>query len=365
MREQMIREALDEHAARQLPGHADPWAAILRRHAARLVGERTGRFGGAIRRGALAVALALIVAFATAGAAGVHFRWYQEPQPPRNILVERGLLHEIGQSQTVQGFTVTVRHAYADANLIVVDYTVRDAAGQVRKDVHTIELVLTDASGATLPPILGGWTVDVDPGETGQEMYFDAAGLRDDPATLQLHFSLRLAAYGQGPSSASGASPGATAPNVGAAPGRAKATPTIAASNPYHPIAPPFVFEFAVPFERGMSIQPRQTVTTAGVSLTLQRIVATPSEARATVCFMPPAAGELSWLVEAEMNGRTTKATAIPSGAASERCAALHFAPLPSASADTTIIVREIASQTPDGLNPIRGPWTFRITWPR
>lgn len=365
MREQMIREALDEYAARQLPGHVDPWAAILHRHAARLVGERTGRFGGAIRRGALPVALALIVAFATAGAAGVYFRWYQEPQPLRNILVERGLLHEIGQSQTAQGFTVTVRHAYADANLIVVDYTVRDAAGQVRNDVHTIEPVLTDAYGATLPPILGTWTVDVDPGVAGQEMYFDAAALRDAPATLQLHFSLRLATYGQGSSSASGASPGASAPNVGAAPGRVEAAPTITASNPYQPIAPPFVFEFAVPFERGMSIQPRQTVTTAGVSLALQRIVATPLEMRATVCFTPPAAAELPWQMAAEMNGRTANASAIPSGDASERCAALHFAPLPSTSADTTVIVREIASQTPDGANPIRGPWNFRIAWPR
>lgn len=363
MREDIIREALDEYATRHLPIGPDPWDAIRRRSRKNARRRSSLSFGSMPRRVGIVMVLGMIITFATAGALSIYIRWYEEWQPDRQQLDERGLLREIGQSRTANGYTVTLRHAFADANLVILDYTVSDAAGRIISDMRPIEMTLTDSRGIILPSVLGSRTVEVDPGVLGQVVYFDAAGLGDTPSAVNLRFSLTLATR-------SGGAPPVTLA-VNQEPSRAMggesqgvaATPTLITPMSYRPIAPPFTFDFTVAFEPGSRLEDPQVVTAADVPMTLRRVVNTPTESRATVCFAPPNATDRPWQVVAEVDGRVTNAASAVTGVNPESCAMLHLAPLQSTIGET-LRIREITYQTTDGVRSIVGPWVFRLTAP-
>lgn len=143
-------------------------------------------------------------------------------------------------AQTACGQTMTLQHAYADANRIVVGYTLSGGGSSV--DAH-----LADAHGTTFPPLDAG-ALAPEAGTTGNVATFDASGIAGLPAQL----TLRLTA--PGPVTSGGT-----------------------------PCPQAYDFAFAAPFVEGQSLAPTQTVVSQGVAVTLDRVVVTPIETRVYV----------------------------------------------------------------------------------
>lgn len=125
------------------------------------------------------------------------------------------------------GYTLTVQRAYADANNVIVAYTLTTKAGG-RADFNNP--LLTDARGVSLPLItdVGGGAVRL--------ADYNADRIKSPSGKIRLHL---------------------VAPIKGLAP-----------------------LSFAVPSTAGRQVEPHQAVTVKGKTLTLERVVATASAMR-------------------------------------------------------------------------------------
>ena len=359
IREQLIQDTLDEYAACRLRSAPDPWPVIQQRIASRpRQNKRAQR--SALDRRALLAGLLLAVLFSTAGAVGVaRLRLYHSWGPPRQVLAEAGLLHAVDQAQTVNGYTITLQRAYADANLILLEATVRDTNGQWHTDLRPIWQV-TDTNGMIFPAIFDSGVADVASGVPGYYASFDTGSLQDTSVALPLHVVLTFAA------------PLATSANtapVQASDGGAVATPTILPAPPLMQlIAPPVTFDFTVPFVSGVVITPQQTLVKSGITITLQRVVITPAETRAAICYVP--IGEMGAnpvTLLADDHGQI-----IPGGEPvlymaslpGERCSVLHLASRDTRPGNRQLQIKEVVWQSAGGETRRTGPWNFQYTVP-
>jgi len=195
----------------------------------------------------------------------------------------------------VDGVTVTLERAYADANRIVVGFTIKGLNGQ-RYDAR--HLTLTDAAGTVFSGMHGyGVTgqshilkVSLPPGEGAYVLAFDAAPVEGAPAELDLRLVMEV---------------------VEALPPDAFKLPPTPDSPPAEPpdsmvmealpapegaIVGTFAFDFSVPFIPGRVAEVNQTVEAAGVAVRLERVVVTPSETRAILCFERPTGEPREWM---------------------------------------------------------------------
>ncbi len=359
MHDQAIRDALDEYADRHLSHTTDPWRAIGDRAKAR-PGKAT------LRHAIMLPALLLIVAFASAGALSLsRWRVFTAWEAPREILANAGLLHTIGQTQTANSYTVTLHRAYADSNIILLETSVRDQTGTTMSNLRP-RWQLSDAQGNAISQQFDGGTAEVAPGVTGQYATFDAAALPTASPTLalQLQITIEKIATPSAPPAVAG-NPTATPQTTGAAKSaQALATPGRPAA--YNPIAAPFTFDFTVPFIQGIVVTPQQTAVAAGIPLTLRRVVATPAETRATVCYTPTAApseGE-RWLIIVDEAGHSSPAALDPAAAFPERCGILHLRAGSSRSGTHELRVSELSWGPTATETRLRGPWRFSYVLP-
>lgn len=368
MREQPIREALDTYADQHLSPIIDPWPAIRRAAIQRPTGRTATPRQVAVRRRLAIPALIVVLAFGTAGATGVaHMRWFQQWTPPRAMLERVGQLHAIDQVQTVDGYTVTLRHAYADANVILLETIVHDPAGRTVTSVRPTWR-LTDERGVALPQAFDSGATQVDPGIDGQYASFDAAAIQGTPATLKLRLALTIAV--ETPSTMpivgdAGAIPGTK--NVRAIP-----TPLAGAAPPAR-VTLPTTFAFTVPFVAGIESQPQQTVRAMDFPLTLRRVIATPTETRATVCYTPPAdAGQSHWIVVANDHGQSVASVeehegtvgTDPGAVGEERCGELHLSGQGAASGTRELQINEVSWGPTGNETRLTGSWRFSYTLP-
>lgn len=160
-----------------------------------------------------------------------------------------GLLKDLGiqklqyadlqQSKTVDGYTLTLSKAYADANLVVIAYTVaapRGASGLGRFDMIGAKLITEQ--GLTLPS-LKGITSDPIGATNGNVLYYDASSIQGTPKNLHLHLAVPSTKFQSSLS-----------------------------------------FDFSVSFHPGRVVNVHQSVTADGKVLTLRRVVVTSSETR-------------------------------------------------------------------------------------
>ncbi|MGM0400951.1 MAG: DUF4179 domain-containing protein, partial [Chloroflexota bacterium] len=124
------------------------------------------------------------------------------PAVSRLFQLEDGLQHveqadlvqELDLSQTMHGVTVTLERAYADANRIVVDYTVKHPDDQ---RYEASRLTLTDADGNVFPRTVGWgasgrsdlFGIELPEGEGNYVNSFDAASVKGAPAELDLRLA--------------------------------------------------------------------------------------------------------------------------------------------------------------------------------
>jgi hypothetical protein len=283
----------------------------------------------------------------------------------------------LNASQTIGGYTVTLQRAYADANQIIVLYTI---GGPVGEHIAVLNTLLKGKSGAEIPLMFG--MKDFPAEDPGTYAFgFDAADLGSAASNRELNLSLSLVRAG-----ADGSEPPIMPDTM-----RVGDWGAAGASAPgaWETIAGPFSFDFtvAVTDEGTRVIDVNQTVSADGSPMTLERVVITPGETRAIVRFVPPTGDVHSYgpvfSFQTGNAGEEPTAELTPSGrhlpellrlVGKDRMSYSLLAPLTGEIGEWTLTVTvwkvgafDPAANTadnPETVGPAAGPWIFKFIVP-
>jgi hypothetical protein len=368
MKGQRITQSLQEIAEQEVPEGVDLWPAIQAQLPTSRRSSRRGRLMPATRLGWVSLVLGLSLAFGAVvyAVAPVLSRIFQMEAGLQHI-EQADLVQALDLSQTVDEVTVTLEQAYADANRIVVGLTIKGPIGQRYEARH---LTLTDAAGTIFPSTVGYGVsgqsdilqVSLPPGEGAYVLAFDAAIVEGSPEALDLRLvmeveELVLPSDAPEPSPTSAGSP-AEPPE-----------PMVVALQPMSEgtIVGPFTFDFSVPFIPGHAIEVQHTVEAAGVAVKLERIVVTPSETRAFLCFEPPHGDGKEWTPIVTL-GTADEIVAMVNETGEEGCYSCDFfALLHNRRGEWTLTVSELVGfdlAPPWEQTRLAGPWVFHFRVP-
>jgi hypothetical protein len=208
-------------------------------------------------------------------------------------VLSQSLGTRVNQSQTVAGYTMTVERAYADANRVLIAYTIRPPAGAQRQwNLTPDNLKVVTASGVQLPD--RGYVVASDTGQPDATLQmFDAAGITDDPKEIHLRLTVPWIDGMEDLPASSPAGTGTGLPTAGAY-GSIATDPANRPNGVQDPyvhdfrVFGPLSFNITVPFIPGDEVRPHQQVAAGGTTLTLERVVVSKTETRAYVRGLTP-----------------------------------------------------------------------------
>ncbi len=183
-------------------------------------------------------------------------------------VAQAGLVRALSLSDTHDGATLTLERAYADANRIVIGYSLRvpEAFGDyggISADMQVTPL--TDSAGRWYSRTGSGGFADGRGAFYAYVVSFDAAPL--PPGVQEATFDL-------------------TFPEVTGIPKGTSKTEVLARG--------PWRFHFTVPVQPGRVVDQPQAIAAAGSTVRLERVVITPSLTRVWVRITPPD-GDSSW----------------------------------------------------------------------
>jgi hypothetical protein len=167
---------------------------------------------------------------------------------------EAGLIVDLNLSQTIDGVTVRLEQGYADSNMILIGYTVTGRNARYSVDGRKLSLSdgldIPDRGGLGRAPMnLLNWQ----PSEVTAVAVFDGSVVEGAPTELNLTFETTV---GNSPSIA-------------------------LSSNTWGP----FTFNFTLPFHRAKEIIVNQTSEVAGIPVTLEKVIISPSATGAIFRF--------------------------------------------------------------------------------
>lgn len=271
---------------------------------------------------------------------------------------------EVNLSQTVCGFTMTIKRVYADANQIIVAYTI---AGQPQRTFTggflSRQAALTDAQGNAFPSMSAGGSGR----ELGEEAWvatFDAAVVQGTPSALQLHLVF--------PSLTTIERLGDTAPVTSSCETYRQMTPdevpqgwTVTNAREVT-INGPFAFDFTVPFIAGHVADLQQSSDVGGTTVTLERVVVTPIETRLYVRGVTPGTGQAGPQANAQLSVGDQIVNSGVSIPPANGVAVYSFAtPLYSTRGEATVVIHPRPDFALPGQPKISGgPWTFHFALP-
>jgi len=372
MKKQRVTQILEGIAEDRVPATLDLWPAIRAQVQPQRRPSRWGRVMPATRLGWAFLALALALTFGAVvyAVAPVVSRVFQI-EPGLQHVEQANLVQALDLSQTVEGVTVTLERAYADANRIVVGFTIEETAGRR----HEARLTLTDADGDVFPATIGyGVTgqsdlfgVSLPPGERAYVHAFDAAAVQGPPETLNLRLVIELEELVLPPEAPSPSPTLSGSPVEPSEPMVMELEPL-----PQGAIVGTFTFDFSVPFIAGRVAEVNQTVEAAGVAVRLERVVVTPSETRAYLRFDSPGGAETCWTpiatLKAPGDRKTQDYFAYAVNAEPPVYPYGFLAPLYDRRGEWTLAVTELVgtdlSQQPSEQIRLAGPWVFRFQVP-
>ena len=372
MKEQQATQILQELAEQEVPASLDLWPAIQARLQPQRRLSRWARVMPATRLGWAFLVLTLFLAFGavTYAVAPIVERLFQQEAGLRHV-EQANLVQELNLSQTVDGVTVTLERAYADANRIVVGFTIKGPNGQ-RYDAH--HLTLTDAAGTVFSGMLGyGVTgqsdilqVSLPPGEGAYVLAFDAAPVEGAPAELDLRLVMEVKEFVL-PSYAPEPPPTPVSP-----PAEPPASMVVEAlPAPEGAIIGPFTFDFRVPFIPGRVAEVNQTVEDAGMAVRLERVVVTPSETRVYLRFDSPGGAEMRWIPIAMLKAPGDEESESYFAYSANDDPPVHrygfLAPLYDQRGEWELTVTELVGSDlaqPGEQTRLAGPWVFRFRVP-
>ena len=368
MKEQRVAQILEGIAEDQVPATLDLWPAIRAQVQPRRGSSRRARWIPVTRLGWAGLLLGALllfggIAYALNPALGQVLRVFF---PGWQHIEETHLAQEVNLSRTLDGVTITLERVYADANQIVIGYTVKGLADQ---NLHVSRTSLTDEQGRAFSKMAGAGVagtsellgVQLPPGEGAYVTAFDASVVEGKPESLHLHLTMHLVKL----------------VSVEAV------TPTVPLPEPSEPgvivaqaqtlreemVGAPFTFDFSVPFIPGQTVEVQQTVEAAGVAMKLERVAITPSETRAILCFEPP--DDVEWTLLADLDagdggalhGGVVGRLDDVSGQECHRVS--YMESLTGKSGEWTLTVTELVgtdlSQIPSKQIRLAGPWVFRF----
>lgn len=188
-----------------------------------------------------------------------------------NEVESAGLGHSLNISQTNEDITVTLVWGYADENRVAVGYIIEAGANE---PYEPQQLTLTDQAGREFNSIAGlGATdnsavlgVSVPPGESDYLFSFATPPISSRPETLDLNLEFVLA------------------------------------TRDGLEVTQPFNFSFTLPYTPGRVVESRQSVSFDDITLSLEKVVVTPSDLTAVICFDPPNDEFEKWLPISEIS---------------------------------------------------------------
>lgn len=208
-----------------------------------------------------AVVLLTIVMTGTVLAAGgfdALLRTLANNEHGTSSLLTKDQFTPLNQTKRAGTLTGTLQAAYADANRLIVGISIDNSNLPSAGDGGEWTLIpesLTTSDGINLPS--RGMYYLVDAKNMGSLLSFDASQIQGTPASLRIHavFSYYCSNLNDGQ-----CSPQARVHNL---------------ANPFK-----LVYDFTVPFHPGRVVTVKQAVVSNGKTLTLERVVITPSETR-------------------------------------------------------------------------------------
>ncbi len=201
------------------------------------VGRLTRLIPGPLGRAVAAAVLVALLVSGVAFAGETLLNRVFRMDPGTQQILQDDQYQTINVSHSFGGATLTIERAYADANRIIVGYTLRFASGTADP---LVAVSLRTSDGTVLP--VRGLVGYSGPGEQAEVPFFDAADIRGAPSALSLHLDARAQA----------------GPQAGETWGS----------------------DFTLPFHTGRIVEPNQSLTVNGGTATLKKVVLTPSELR-------------------------------------------------------------------------------------
>lgn len=278
MKAQPAWQILREAEELRVPDSIDHWPIIRERMMNKQAAPHTK--GVPLRRlGWAFVAVVLLLAFG-AGAYAVGNLMSEATKMEAGLQhIEKAKLYQtVNQTRTIGGITVTLERVYADANRVVIGTTVKGPGylADQREISHRGDFELTDDQGHVLTEIWGvGQGSQPDPKGGGRGVSylasFDTSAVPGEPQELGLRLVVNVS---------TNVVPTPASCPVGKDCGGPGEPPTATAG--------PFTFDFAVPVLPGQILKVGQTVEKSGATLTLDRVIITPSQTRVVVCVRPP-----------------------------------------------------------------------------
>ncbi len=176
-----------------------------------------------------------------------------------------GLGYPLNVSQTNKDATVTLVWGYADENRVAVGYSIEASSDE---SYEPRQLTLTDQEGRVFNPTAGLGTIGdsavvntpISSGENDYVFSFATPPITGKPDILNLNLELVLASVDDSV------------------------------------VTQPFNFNFSLPYTPGRVAEPMQSVTFNDITVSLEKVVATPSDLTAVICFEPPHNDFVDWL---------------------------------------------------------------------
>jgi hypothetical protein len=268
MDERLIRQALEEQARKDIPDDMNLIPEVY---------ERVGRGTRAAARSRLSwVAVAVLGMLAVTVVAYAAARLLQDSprDPGLTGAGEADLVTELNLQQSYEDFTVTVEYAYADVNRISIGFQV-SGTSPIGTTYEITSDALTDSEGYEYQLLFGGGGGGGGGGSEAPQVHtysytqsssYHVPAYAEVPDALNLRLELGVKRITS------------TRPDSAGTPQPVEGAPIIEQLEP-------LVFEFSVPFIPGQVIEPEQTASANGITLTLEKLVIAPSLTRATVCF--------------------------------------------------------------------------------
>jgi len=305
MKDEQLQETLEAIANDAIPEDIDLWEEIEMQLLKDSMPRRTP-----FRRLAQVAALVIMLMTVSTGVYAVVNQIIDDGDETIRTLSEADLVTVLDQEQTVDGITLTLDWAYADANRIALAYQTMFDETQVAQPEFgfVFEHDLSTADGQPLPQFLGGGGGGG--GGGASPMRFSAANANYDPSGLAISdgtidLQLAVTAYAYippelretlcplaDPNGESTVCEGITAPqNGGSGGGGGGGGPAPESSDlpPRIPVAEyvpkTITVDFSLPVYPMIERQPEQTVEASGQAVTLQSAAITPSLTELEVCF--------------------------------------------------------------------------------
>ncbi len=198
------------------------------------------------------------------------------------------LITDVNQTQTIDGVTVTLEWAYADAQRLAFGYSI--TAPEENIYYNTSDLRLYDEANSFTTDGGGGGGGGGVGRESQYVTSYNITMADDAPEELALHIDLTLtpmehmevgiSGYGGGSGGGGGSTGGGAA--IAAT---AEVTPEMGDSQPN---IGPFQFAFTLPHYPAITVTPEQTVESNGVAITLKSLSVVPSMTAAEICYTLP-----------------------------------------------------------------------------